>query len=496
MLRDQWRLALGIVVVCVAVAVAVALAQPSRYRATATLLAVPRPTAALASTLVRLAGTTQVLTRATAASGIPAEDLRTSVHASVQQGALVAVSATASTGAAAARRANAVAGALAIVGRDVAKTANGRLAIVDPARPPGSRISPRPWLNAAIGLLVGLLAAAIVLLIRDRHDRRPREPAELEHLWGLPVVAAMRNVGMNGRVPPDIIEGYRALRANLFLRSGGDLPHAVIVTSAVENDGKSAVAANLARALAASGYRVIAVSVDLPHSALHRHLGVEDATGIAELFADDTHPRDVVTRVPLSFEDADGTGSLDVLADGSPTVERSASLVSPAIEELLSDLQEDYHVVVIDAPALLPASETALLAQRPGMELLVVAQSGTTEPAPDPTRPRASRARRRRPARPGRVRRRVRRLARPVDPRSDPERGVVGRDRALDHVDELRLHVLDVDRIAQVCRERLDDRLGVVARAVEALVHDALDAASERVEEGSGCQCRRRDADR
>ena len=378
MLRDQWRLALGIVVVCVAVAVAVALAQPSRYRATATLLAVPRPTPALATTLSRLARTTQVLTRATATSGISTEDLRTSVHASVQEGELVAVSATASTSAAAARRANAVARALAVVGRDIVKTANSRLAIVDPARP-GSRISPRPWLNAAVGLLVGLLAAAAVLLIRDRRDRRPRMPAELEQLWGLPVVAAMRNVGMNGRVPPEIVEGYRMLRANLFLRSGGDLPHALIVTSAVKNDGKSAIAANLARTLAASGYRVIAVSVDLRDSGLHRHLGVEDATGIAELFADDTHPRDVVTRVPLGFEDADGTGSLDLLADGSPTLERSASLVSPAIEDLLSDLQEDYHVVVIDAPALLPASETALLAQRPGMQLLVVAQSGTTE---------------------------------------------------------------------------------------------------------------------
>jgi succinoglycan biosynthesis transport protein ExoP len=378
-LRDQWRLALGIVVVCVAVAVAVALAQPSRYRATATLLAVPRPTPALASTLSRLARTTQVLTRATAASGIPTEELRTSVHASVQQAELVAVSATASTSTAAARRANAVARALAVVGPDIVKAAGGRLAIVDPARPPSSRVSPRPWLNAAVGLLVGLLAAAAVLLVRDRRDRRPRMPAELEQLWGLPVVAAMRNVGMNGRVPPEIVEGYRMLRANLFLRAGGDLPHALIVTSAVKNDGKSAIAANLARTLAASGYRVIAVSVDLRDSGLHRHLGVEDATGIAELFADDTHPRDVVTRVPLGFEDADGTGSLDLLADGSPTVERSASLVSPAIEGLLSDLQEDYHVVVIDAPALLPASETALLAQLPGMQLLVVAQSGTTE---------------------------------------------------------------------------------------------------------------------
>jgi Mrp family chromosome partitioning ATPase len=378
-LRDQWRLALGVVVVCVAVAVAVALAQPSRYRATATLVAVPRPTPALASRLSRLAGTPQVLTRATAASGIPTGDLRSSVHASVQRGALVAVSATASTSAAAARRANAVASALTVVGRDIVKTTGGGLAIVDPARPPSSRVSPRPWLNAAVGLLVGLLAAAVVLLVRDRRDRRPRMPAELEELWGFPVVAAMRNVGMNGRIPPDIVEGYRTLRANLFLRSGGDLPHALIVTSAVKNDGKSAIAANLARTLAASGYRVIAVSVDLRDSGLHRHLGVEDATGIADLFDDDTPPRDVVTRVPLGFEDADGTGSLDLLADGSPTVGRSPSLVSPAIEELLADLQEDYHVVVIDAPALLPASETALLAQRPGMELLVVAQSGTTE---------------------------------------------------------------------------------------------------------------------
>ena len=170
---------------------------------------------------------------------------------------------------------------------------------------------------------------------------------------------------------------------------------------------------------------MIAVSVDLRDSELHRHLGVEDATGIAELFADDTHPRDVVTRVPLGFEDADGTGSLDLLADGSPTVERSASLVSPAIEDLLSDLQEDYHVVVIDAPALLPASETALLAQRPGMQLLVVAQSGTTEPARDPTRPRAPRARRSRPARAGRVRHRVR-----VAPARSADHGCLDGSRA------------------------------------------------------------------
>jgi polysaccharide biosynthesis transport protein len=369
-LREQWRLAAGIIVVCVAVGLAFALSQPSRYRATATLLVTPGR--APIATLSRLAGTEEVLVRASRATGISTGVLRRSVHAGAIHGDLIDVTASTSSAASAAARANAVAHALADLRSDVA--------VVDPARSPSSPASPRPVLDGAIGFLVGLLVAAVVLLTRHALDRRPRTGAEIEQLWGLPIVTTMRNVGLNGRSAPEIVDGYRTLRANLFLRSGGDLPHAVIVTSAVEIAGKSAVAAHLARALAASGYRVVAVSVDLRNPGLQRHLGVEGSTGIAELFADDVHAKDVVTSVPLSDDDADGTGSLDLLAHASPMLDRSASLVSPAIEDLFADLQEDYHVVVIDAPALLPASETALLAQRPGMQMLIVEQSASTEP--------------------------------------------------------------------------------------------------------------------
>jgi succinoglycan biosynthesis transport protein ExoP len=370
-LREQWRLGAGIIVICVAGGLAFAFAQPAPDHATATLLVTPGR--AKIATLPQLAGTQDVLARASRATGVTIEALRRSVHAGEIRGELIDVTASASSAASAAARANAVAHALADVRTNVD--------VVAPATSASSsQTSPHLALDGLIGFLVGLVLAVAVLLARDARDRRPRTSAEIEDMWELPIVTTMRNVGLNGRSPPEIVDGYRSVRTNLFLRSGGDLPHAVIVTSAVENVCKSAVAAHLAQALAASGYRVIAVSVDLRNPGLQQHLGVEDSTGIAELFADDVPPKDVVTSVPLSIDDADGTGSLDLLAHASPVLDRSTSLVSPAIEELFADLQEDYHVVVIDAPPLLPASETALLAQRPGMRMLIVEQSGSTEP--------------------------------------------------------------------------------------------------------------------
>jgi succinoglycan biosynthesis transport protein ExoP len=427
LLRDQWRLAAGIVVVCVVVAVAVALAQPSRYRATASLLFLPAQAPSLnetaldparvIATLSGLAGTQVVLANASAASHIPVKTLRSSVHSTASiNGDLIDVAGTAPSGAKAAARANAIANALArvrqIEAQDVVRsniaqfqqqlnslgkpkastqttrtTVQGQLLaaqselastkgdvnVVQPATVPTAAASPKPSLNAAIGFLVGLLAAVLVLLARDRIDRRPRTGVELEKLWQLPVVGAIREVGMNGRVGAATVDGFRMLRSNLLLHADGDLPRVLLVTSAVEGEGKSAVAANLARALAEHGRRVVAVSADLHTSALQQHMAIESSTSIAEVLEDDVYPTDVVTRVPLGETSG---GSLDMLASDGGSNGSSTSLVSRKMEDLLDDLRDEYEIVVIDAPTILPASETVLLARNPGMQMLIVASIG------------------------------------------------------------------------------------------------------------------------
>ena len=61
---------------------------------------------------------------------------------------------------------------------------------------------------------------------------------------------------------------------------------------------------------------------------------------------------------------------------------------------------------------------------------------------------------------------------------------------SVDCGEELAADGVEVDRVAQPQRERGDDRLGVVAGAVEAPVDETLHAQSQRVEQRGGGQRR------
>ena len=94
------------------------------------------------------------------------------------------------------------------------------------------------------------------------------------------------------------------------------------------------------------------------------------------MLADDAYPTDVVTRVPLVDQGTAGTGSLDLLGSEPNGEDTPTSLLGRAMEHMLEDLQDEYDIVVLDAPPILPASETVLLARNPDVQMLIVATIG------------------------------------------------------------------------------------------------------------------------
>ena len=58
----------------------------------------------------------------------------------------------------------------------------------------------------------------------------------------------------------------------------------------------------------------------------------------------------------------------------------------------------------------------------------------------------------------------------------EPERHVLRLDGLLDHADELALHRVEVELVAQAAAEALQRACGVIAAAVEAAVDRGLDA--------------------
>jgi Mrp family chromosome partitioning ATPase/capsular polysaccharide biosynthesis protein len=206
-------------------------------------------------------------------------------------------------------------------------------------------------------LLLGVAAAFGLELVQPR--LRSDDPA----LQRLPVLAHVprartRRVRqyLNGKgsstLPSDLWESYRALRASVVRPR----KQAILVTSALQGEGKTMTAVNLAIALAASDARVVLVDGDLRRPSVARVFGVSPETGgFADLLFGRAEPRDVLVPAP-----AYGS-QLRLLLPGA---ERPLDLIEPRrVRALLERLRHECDVVVIDSPALLEFADAIGIAR-------------------------------------------------------------------------------------------------------------------------------------
>ncbi len=163
-------------------------------------------------------------------------------------------------------------------------------------------------------------------------------------------------------------EAYRRLRVNL-MAVGGELPlRTLLVAAAGPDSDKAAVVANLAVTFAKVGKRVILVDCDLRRPSQHTLFGVSNAAGVTTVIQDEA------AVLPLQ---ATSEATLRLLASG-PAVAVSADLLaSPGMGRLLARLAEEADLVLLDAPPVTLATDTAELASQVSGVLLTVAAGHT-----------------------------------------------------------------------------------------------------------------------
>lgn len=69
-----------------------------------------------------------------------------------------------------------------------------RLVVLDPAVKPEKPVKPRPLLEFAIAMALGLTVGTMVSIILDRLDRRIRDEASVERRLGLPVLGVIPHI--------------------------------------------------------------------------------------------------------------------------------------------------------------------------------------------------------------------------------------------------------------------------------------------------------------
>lgn len=226
-------------------------------------------------------------------------------------------------------------------------------------------------LAVAGGLGVGL---GIVFLLAFRDDRFT-SVVEVNAAMGNSVVGLLPEItqkdegGMSLLAPNDprymYAESYRNLRsALLYLPGEGERPKVLLITSAVPNEGKSTVAANLARTMALGGSRVLLVDADLRKGHLHEMMGMQCEPGLVELLH---HPDDLDGVIQK-----DSIQNFFFLSRGKAMGYTSDLFLGQAFDAVLARLRQQFDYVIIDSSPVFAADDASTLAPKVDGTLFVV----------------------------------------------------------------------------------------------------------------------------
>lgn len=251
-----------------------------------------------------------------------------------------------------------------------ASTATVRVSTVAPAQVPQYAYSPNTKQNVAFGLILGLIAGAAVVVIRELTNNKVNSPQVARQITDLPVVGDIPfdpNTADGPVVDVDLhsaqAEAYRRLGANFGFLNYGKSVHTMVVTSCMPDEGKSTVSLNLAVALS-QHLRVIVVDADLRRPSIARLTGLNDGVGLSGILTGRSSVADCLQDWRR--------GQLRVLTAGRIPPNPAELLDSEPMSRVLDELRGLADLIILDSAPLLPASDAAVLSRRLDGALVVV----------------------------------------------------------------------------------------------------------------------------
>lgn len=258
-----------------------------------------------------------------------------------------------------------------------------RLSVSVPAQLPSAADTTPKKLAIAVGVLLGLLLGCVAALVRARLDTRIRTTETLSrrsnaHVLGvIPYDKSARRWPVPGlrAASPARGEALRALRTSLRFVDADAPPRTIVVTSALPREGKTTVAVGLAMALAEAGVHVALVEGDLREPCFAERLELRKNEGLVGALVEGLPAE----KVLQPWHDRLERSSMEVIVAGAVAPNPSELLGSARMAALLNDLRARFQVVVVDAPALLPITDAAVLAAEAD-GVIVVARLGRVRP--------------------------------------------------------------------------------------------------------------------
>jgi uncharacterized protein involved in exopolysaccharide biosynthesis/Mrp family chromosome partitioning ATPase len=232
----------------------------------------------------------------------------------------------------------------ALAARDLRPVA---ASLILPAEPEGLPVFPRPFLVLALGLLGGLGLGTSGALLLERRDQGLRTSSDLPPSAGTRCLAMVPEVRMPSlsrvargtRGHAAFEEAVYTVGASVGLFNSAHGCRTVLVTSSVAGEGKSTLCRALARALSASGKRVMLI----------------EGAPLREMSQEAARERPVAGHMP------GGASSMHRASASMPQARPGSGLASSGLEAQLEEARKSFDLIILEgAPVMLVADSLVL----------------------------------------------------------------------------------------------------------------------------------------
>ncbi|BAZ17320.1 capsular exopolysaccharide family protein [Calothrix sp. NIES-4071] len=256
----------------------------------------------------------------------------------------------------------------------------------------GAFMGPFLQQNLLLGGVVGLILGGIAAAVREASDDSVHTTAELEKQIALPLLGttpklpAAKNRESVIKLPfgkPEVLspwtiqvlqspprwESLDLIFKNIELLNTVTALKSLMVTSALPDDGKSALSLGLAMSAARLHKRVLLIDANLRSPTLHKQLNLPNEQGLSSLLASDA---DLPNQISIQ---SSGSSYIDILTSGPVPADPAHLLSSPRMKQMIAAFEANYDLILIDAPPVLGLVD-ALLAGSACRSTVMVASIG------------------------------------------------------------------------------------------------------------------------
>jgi len=236
-------------------------------------------------------------------------------------------------------------------------------------------VSAKPgWIKIIMaGIGSGLLAGLAILFCIDQLDDRIGSFIELQTHFPETIVGQIPREKLTEetallRQNDDrlaMLEAFRSIRSSLiFFPVEGTRPKTLIVTSALPNEGKTTISANLAITMAFSGARTLLVDADMRRGRLSHLFGITEGNGFSSVLIKTLPWPEAVHQTNID--------NLFLISCGPPLKHPSEHLLGRVADQFLKDVYAKYDYVIFDSPPVTLLDDTLSLAPKIDGVMVVV----------------------------------------------------------------------------------------------------------------------------